>query len=387
MNLIPHKPTLFKKSNVSAICAGVLLCLSSAIFTSTPASANTEELKGVKGEITRQQKNLSHQQKELDKLQKQLKSDELAIANTSKSLAQTRTSLKRSKANLKAYDEQHRELMAKTQSQAEALQKLVKSYYMMQTNAKIESFLSHESTQEKDRISQYYQHLAKQRAAIISELQQSNIQLEKKNQQLVAEQQQIESLLDQQTQQLTKRRSSQANRKTTVAKIKKGIAGDSAYLNELKRNESRLKAEIAKAAKRNSVPMDGLAKHKGKLPWPVKGRILHYYGTKQSGQMNWKGLVINAKYEQPVKAVYPGTVVFADYLRGYGLVLLLDHGKGDMTLYGYNQVLTKKEGDKVTAGETIALAGDTGGQSRPSVYFELRRNSRTQNPRSWLTRH
>ena len=386
MNLIPQKPKLLNRKNVSAACAGVLLCLSSSIFVSTPASASTEELKGVKGEITRQQKSLSQQQKELDKLQKQLKSDELSIANASKNLAQTRTALKRSEANLKAYDEQHQELLEKTQAQAAALQKLVKSYYMMHTNAKIESFLSHENTQEKDRISQYYQHLAKQRAEVITELQQTNAKLEQKNLQLIAEQQQIETLLAQQSDQLNKLRSSQTSRKSTVAKIKRGIAGDSAYLNELKRNEARLKAEIAKAAKRNSVPMDGLAKQKGRLPWPVKGSVLHNYGTKQSGQVNWKGMVISANYEQPVKAVYPGTVVFADYLRGYGLVLLLDHGKGDMTLYGYNQVLTKKEGDKVTSGETIALAGDTGGQARSSVYFELRRNSQTQNPRSWLTR-
>ncbi|PMO99692.1 peptidase M23 [Vibrio breoganii] len=386
MNLIPQKPKLLNRKNVSAACAGVLLCLSSSIFVSTPASASTEELKGVKGEITRQQKSLSQQQKELDKLQKQLKIDELSIAKASKNLAQTRTSLKRSEANLKAYDQQHQELLEKTQAQAAALQKLVKSYYMMHTNAKIESFLSHESTQDKDRISQYYQHLAKQRAEVITELQQTNAKLEQKNLQLIAEQQQIETLLAQQSDQLNKQRSSQTSRKSTVAKIKRGIAGDSAYLNELKRNEARLKAEIAKAAKRNSVPMDGLAKQKGRLPWPVKGSVLHSYGSKQSGQVNWKGMVINAQYEQPVKAVYPGTVVFADYLRGYGLVLLLDHGKGDMTLYGYNQVLTKKEGDKVTSGETIALAGDTGGQSRSSVYFELRRNSQTQNPRSWLTR-
>ncbi|OBT16421.1 peptidase M23 [Vibrio sp. UCD-FRSSP16_10] len=385
MNLIPQKISRLKKFNASVACAGVLLCLSSSLFTAT-VSANTEQLKGVKGEITRQQKSLSQQQKELDKLQKRLKNDELAIAKASKNLTQTRSSLKRSEANLKIYDKQHQQLLDKTKSQADALQKLVKSYYMMQTNAKIESFLSHESTEEKDRISQYYQYLAKQRAATITELQNTNNQLEQKNQQLVAEQKQIESLLNEQTKLLSKLRSSQNNRKTTVKKIKHGIAGDHAYLNELKRNEARLKAEIAKAAKRNSVPMDGLAKQRGKLPWPIKGRILHNYGTKQSGQVHWKGLVIKAQYEQPVKAVYPGTVVFADYLRGYGLVLLLDHGKGDMTLYGYNQVLTKKEGDKVTAGETIALAGDTGGRSTPSVYFELRRNSKTQNPRSWLTR-
>ena len=78
--------------------------------------------------------------------------------------------------------------------------------------------------------------------------------------------------------------------------------------------------------------------------------------------------------------------MFAEYLRGYGLVVLLDHGKGDMTLYGFNQSLLKKEGDKVTAGETIALAGDTGGQSQPALYFEIRRNSKAEDPTRWLSR-
>lgn len=97
-------------------------------------------------------------------------------------------------------------------------------------------------------------------------------------------------------------------------------------------------------------------------------------------------MVIDASAGQAVKSVYPGTVVFAEYLRGYGLVILLDHGKGDMTLYGYNQSLLKKEGDKVRAGEIIALAGNTGGQPENSLYFEIRRNSRTENPQSWLSR-
>ena len=97
-------------------------------------------------------------------------------------------------------------------------------------------------------------------------------------------------------------------------------------------------------------------------------------------------MVLASQYGAPVKAIDSGKVVFADWLRGYGLMVLIDHGKGDMTLYGYNQNLMKKEGDKVRAGETIAVVGDSGGQDRPSLYFEIRRNSKAQNPRSWLKR-
>ncbi|GAM69716.1 cell wall endopeptidase [Vibrio sp. JCM 19236] len=379
-------PTRKQKRNASVRNAGVLLLLAASLLHSVAPLASTEELKGVKGEISRQQRSLAQQQKELDGLQKRLKSDELAISNATKKLSQTQSTLKTSQKNLAQYKVEHDALVKQTEQQKHNLKELVKAYYLMHTNAKLDNFLSQDNAGHKDRISQYYQHLAIKRTEAIEELEETNKQLEAKNQQLLAEQQQIQALLQEQSTQLANLKKSQSSRKGTVTKISRSIKGDQAYLNELKRNEARLKAEIAKAAKRNSVPMDGLAKQRGKLPWPIKGRVLHTYGSTQGGQADWKGMVINANYEQPVKAVYPGKVVFADYLRGYGLVMLIDHGKGDMTLYGYNQVLTKKEGDKVTAGETIALAGDTGGQSRASVYFELRRNSRTENPQRWLTR-
>ena len=211
--------------------------------------------------------------------------------------------------------------------------------------------------EEQDRISQYFQHLAKARVKAIQDLKQTETQLENKNQQLVQEQKQIADLLARQKQKKGELLSSQKKRKTTVGKIKRSITSDKQYLAELQRNETRLKAEIAKAAKRNTVPMDGLAKQKGKLPWPLQGKVLHSYGTKQSGQVNWKGMVISANYGAPIKAVYSGTVVFADYLRGYGMVILLDHGKGDMTLYGYNQTLLKTEGNKVKAGRNYRFGG------------------------------
>lgn len=273
---------------------------------------------------------------------------------------------------------------AQRQAQEEELKQLLQTYYVTE-RAKANGHLLNEGVEE-DRISQYFQHLAKARAKVIDAITQTTQELAHNKNQLELEKAQIEALLKQQSEKRSSLASTQSQRKGTLNKIQKSIKDDKRYLAELQRNETRLKAEIAKAAKRNAVPMDGIAKQRGKLPWPLKGRVLHNFGTKQTGQVNWKGMVLSASYGQQVKAVYPGTVVFAEYLRGYGLVVLLDHGKGDMTLYGYNQALTKKEGDKVTAGEVIALAGDTGGQDRASLYFEIRRNSEAQNPKSWLKR-
>ncbi|MGD8111483.1 murein hydrolase activator EnvC family protein [Vibrio sp. TRT 17S01] len=365
----------------------ILLSACSVIPYSHAASPN--ELKGVKGEISRQTQSLGTQQKKLDELQKSLRKHELNINGIEKDIRETKADLARTNANINKLSGKVRQLEEQKQTQSDNLAELLKTYYVTK-RAKAPTQMLNNGV-EDDRISQYFQHLAKQRAQAIDELENTVRELDNSRNQLELEKAQIDKLLTQQTTKRDQLAKTQSQRKQTVGKIKKSISNDKVYLSELRRNETRLKAEIAKAAKaaaakRNAVPMNGLARHKGKLPWPVKGRILHSYGTRQTGQINWKGIVINANYGQPIKAVYSGKVVFADYLRGYGLVVLLDHGKGDMTLYGFNQSLTKKEGDKVVAGETIAFAGDTGGQARPSLYFEIRRNSRTQNPKQWLTR-
>ena len=366
-----------------------LILLSSAMFSISTHAASQGELKGVKSEISRQQQALSSQQKKLDSLQANLKKQELSIASLEKGIKESKKQLATANANVQQLNNKIQALTTQKQVHTKKLEQLIQTYYMTR-RAKASSHILNTGVEE-DRISHYYQHLAKARTTTIKAIEQTQAELEESQRLRKAEQEQIASLLKQQTTKRDQLAKTQAQRKKTVGSIKKSISGDQNYLAELQRNETRLKAEIAKAEKaarerRNAVPMDGLAKRKGKLPWPIKGKVLHNYGTRQTGQINWKGMVINASYGQQVKSVYSGTVVFAEYLRGYGLVVLLDHGKGDMTLYGFNQALLKKEGDKVKAGEAIALAGDTGGQSRPSLYFEIRRNSQAQNPKSWLVR-
>lgn len=363
----------------------LVMVLGLACLSSSPLMAATQqELKGVKGEISRQQQALNNRQKELDSLQNALKKQEIGISSLENQIKNTKSELVVANANIAKLKQKITALETQQTQQTAKLAQLIKTYYATQRATASSNILN--NGVEEDRISQYYQHLAKARSQTIQQLELTQKELNESEKQLRLERDQIASLLEQQTQKRATLAKTQSERRSTVGKIQKSISGDKVYLAELQRNETRLQAEIAKAAKRNAVLMDGLASQKGKLPWPVKGKILHAFGTRQSGQIDWKGLVIDANYGQNVKAVYSGTVVFAEYLRGYGLVVLLDHGKGDMTLYGFNQSLLKKEGDKVTAGETIALAGDTGGQSQPALYFEIRRNSKAEDPTRWLSR-
>ncbi len=374
-----------RKQNYPVLRSAIVLtCALSATFPITSSAVSQQELKGVSSEINRQKKALTSQEKQLNELQKSLKSQELGISSLEQEIKKTKAELTQADKNINSLEEKIALQEGQRQAQEEELKQLLQTYYVTE-RAKANGHLLNQGVEE-DRISQYFQHLAKTRSKVIDEITQTTQKLEHNKNQLELEKEQIETLLKQQSEKRTALASTQSKRKQTLSKIQSSIKDDKRYLAELQRNETRLKAEIAKAAKRNAVPMDGLSKQRGKLPWPINGRVLHNFGTRQTGQVNWKGMVLSANYGQQVKAVYPGTVVFAEYLRGYGLVVLLDHGKGDMTLYGYNQALTKKEGDRVTAGEVIALAGDTGGQDRASLYFEIRRNSEAQNPKAWLKR-
>lgn len=127
--------------------------------------------------------------------------------------------------------------------------------------------------------------------------------------------------------------------------------------------------------------------HKGKLTWPVAGTLLHDFGQPRlGGAIKWNGVVLAAPRGREVRAVYHGRIAFADWLAGMGLLVIVDHGDGYMTLYGYNETILKNTGDWVAPGDVIATVGDSGGQSRAALYFELRRGRQPVNPRQWVTR-
>ena len=117
---------------------------------------------------------------------------------------------------------------------------------------------------------------------------------------------------------------------------------------------------------------------------PASGRIERLFGKRRQGQVRWKGIVINAKSGAPVVAVADGVVLYSDWLKGFGLVTIVDHGKGYMTVYGRNQALLRKVGDVVVAGDTISLVGNSGGQVRAGLYFEIRHKGKALNPTAWL---
>ncbi|OLQ78862.1 peptidase M23 [Photobacterium proteolyticum] len=371
----------------SALCTGALLCLT---FSQPSLASNQNQLEGVKKEISRQQDQLSTKQKKINTLQQSLKQQELAIAATAQKIHKADNQLKQLDRSISKLQQEQQRLQQQQLGQQEMLKELLSTQYRQGKNSQLASLLSGEDSTELDRMSIYAERLSEARAKTLDELAATTTELQLKAHQLTQQRQQQKTLLTQLKTEKSTLENEQRQRHKTVRTIRGQLKSDSQYLSELKSNEQRLVKEIAKAkaaaeaARR--VPMDGLARHKGKLPWPVTGAILHHYDTPQQGELRWKGMVIGKATGSQVKAVYSGKIVFADWLRGYGLMLVIDHGKGDMSFYGYNQTLLKKVGDVVQANEAIALVGDSGGQERSGLYFEIRRKGNPTNPKGWLKR-
>ena len=119
---------------------------------------------------------------------------------------------------------------------------------------------------------------------------------------------------------------------------------------------------------------------------PSKGKLKHQFGQRKHGGIDWKGVLIGAKEGENVNSVHNGQVVFADWLKGYGWVIVVDHGEGFMSLYGHAQTLLRDVGDMVRQGETLALVGQSGGQASSGLYFEIRHKGRAVNPVKWCRR-
>lgn len=142
---------------------------------------------------------------------------------------------------------------------------------------------------------------------------------------------------------------------------------------------------IAASSTNTPVLRGNLVQLKGELPWPASGKVLNDFGSSRvQGKVNWEGIYIQGTMGAPVKAIARGKVVFADYLKGHGLLIIIDHGQGYLSLYAHNQSLNKKMGDAVEAGSVIAALGNTGGQTDAGLYFELRHNGQPTNPKPWL---
>ncbi|EON87286.1 murein hydrolase activator EnvC [Plesiomonas shigelloides] len=396
-----------------ALCTGMLLCAPYA--PAAPQSA----LQGVQQEIAQQASKVAAQQDQRQQLQQALRKQDQSISSASKALRQTEQRLTRLTRDLKRLTTSISELEKQQQQHQQRLAAQLDAAYRQGKQGQLQAMLSSDDPARAERMLHYYRAINEERQAVMNEISVNQHELQQQKDELQAKQKEQATLLGSQKQQQDKLQQARTERKKTLSALEADLQQNQQKLAQLKQNEQRLRDQIARAereakarAEREArelarkqaaeekrtgkpyVPNDreralmaqsgGLGRPAGQHIWPVRGSILHRFGDSQEGELRWKGMVIAAPEGSEVRAIADGKVLLADWLQGYGLVMVVEHGKGDMSLYGYNQTVLFQPGDNVKAGQPIALVGDSGGQGSAGLYFEIRRQGQAVNPRPWL---
>ena len=238
----------------------------------------------------------------------------------------------------------------------------------------------------------YYSYFGRQRAQDIGHIEADLQHITQLDDQLRAADAQLAGLEQQRRAQLTALEHASAARRQVLASIAARTRTGAERLSQLRRQQRGLKVLLAALRRAEARlpaerPPQRFARLRGRLPWPVAGRLIARFGQPRAGGLRWDGDLIATRLDAPVRAVAPGRVIFADWLAGLGLLIIVDHGGGYMSLYGHNDHLYARVGQQVAAGQLIAAAGDSGGASRPELYFGIRAGIRPIDPRLWLEHH
>lgn len=360
-------------------------CLASESSNEIAKQRNAAKLNDVQQAIAKQESNIFAKNKARSVLEKQLKEDDLAIAKVAKAISDTEQALKDTQQKIFALSDEKKQLTSQKLTQEQLLAKQLRSAYTTGQHDYLKLLLNQAQSEKIQRTITYYQYMNKARINEIEKFQATIAQLVTVSAKHKKQVEQLQSLKQSQQKQRATLSKSKDSRSKTLASLGKELLSSKQKLAKLKADEANLAAALQKLAAliRAEVDLMGLSKLKRKLSWPVKGRLLRSFGSKKQGYLKWKGVLLGAPVGRQVQTIHNGTVIFSDWLKGYGLLTVIDHGKGYMSLYAHNQTLLKSVGDQVETGEPIALVGQSGGQDQAGLYFEIRHQGQAVNPRLW----
>ncbi|AWL13225.1 Protein ORF73 [Saliniradius amylolyticus] len=377
----PHK--LQRRLSVTGVAAFLCLLTSYATAQNSPE----EKLKAIQQQIEQRQKQLNLRVASAEELEQTLKKAELEISRLARELDQTRQQLSQNRQQQEQLRQRQSQLQQQIDQQQTALGDLFRSAYMTGQHDFSKMLLNQENAAKLERLLTYYGYFNKARKKQINRFMDTARELEQVETQLVNNETELAQLLKVQSGQRQLMQSEQQDRQETLAALEKRINTEAAKLEQLQASEQNLVQAIERAtarAQRQPGDLNGLSSLKGQLRAPTDGHMRNLFYKRRQGQIRWKGAIFNADSGMAVRAIHDGQVLFSDWLKGFGLVTVLDHGDGYMSLYGYNQALLRDVGEVVAAGERIALVGQSGGQSRPGLYFEIRHKGKPVNPSQWL---
>jgi len=369
----------------------LLLTLLLALLALPAAAASKDpeaDLKRVKQRIEKLQRSVRDDVARRDKLSANLRESEETVAAARRRLDDVRDRVRESDARLAELAGERTRAEKTLEAQRDELAAALRTAYVTGKEEHLKLLLSQKDPAALGRMLVYYSYLGKARAERIGEIEQAVARIGELAAEEEAERDRLAALEAEREQEVAAVEAARKDRQKALAAVKGQIKSNEDKIARLKREAralEKLVADLRKALDQAPVPPgQPFERVRGKLPWPVPGRLVASYGQSRGGGLKWNGVLIATERGTEVKAPYAGRVVYADWLPGLGLLLILDHGGGYMTLYGHNEQLYRGVGETVAAGDAIATVGDSGGQARPELYLEVRKGTTPQDPRKWF---
>jgi murein hydrolase activator len=366
----------------------------------TSASGTRAQLQSVRAQIERMRRQASREARERDRLTTQLRATELAREKTSDALDQINSQISDydiRRATTAAARAQQDHALAGTRSELAAAARaayLLERSFAPERRPALDAWPDDRRRLDDARLLTYYGYFGRASAERIKRLSTQIRQLGGLQDKLAQEQAQLAALKQSQEQTLQQLASERDQRQHVLLQL---TAAEHTRQERIARLESE-QSDLAGVLRSLSRAAVGRSPHapaaadldtafgraRGQLLWPVNGQVTATFGEQRASGLTWDGMVIATQRDSPVHAVSAGRVVYADWLPGLGLLVILDHGDGYLSLYGHNDRLLKPVGASVNAGDVIADAGDTGGRAEPALYFEIRRAGKPIDPRPWF---
>ncbi|MDE2310716.1 MAG: peptidoglycan DD-metalloendopeptidase family protein [Betaproteobacteria bacterium] len=381
-----------------------LLCLSLVAGIGSAHASRQDELENLRKRITSLQQELEKTSESKSEVADALRESERAISNSNRRLAELAQQQRTAGHTLVQLQQQALQLEREIQGQQMLLGKMLYQQYLGGKQEYLRLLLNNHDPNQVAREMQYYEYIARSRAAWLKTLRSNLAQLNTVTTQTRQKSAEIAALQEEQRLQKQTLEKDKRTHQQVLGKIALQLKQQRREIGRLQRDENHLARLVEKLSRMLAQPkgkglfsndnlpddrFDGspFEQLKGRLALPVKGEVSGKFGaTRPDSTVLWKGLFLRAAANQAVKAVAAGRVVFADWLRGFGNLLIIDHGKGYMSLYGNNETLYKQVGDVLRGGDTIAAVGNSGGNEDSGLYFELRHEGKPLDPMKWITR-
>lgn len=355
------------------------------------AQIKERELEAVREKISDLKESMDRRATERDRITAELQEAEVAMVEKRLHLEELERQRDFSAEKKAGLDEKLAARRAELDAQSQQLAAQVRAAYQSGSQERIKLLLNQHDPATLGRLFTYYRYMSAFRGENIDRVNGIIAELASLRAQADREAARLLELARARERELAAIDAAQEKRRLLLASVKEQLAREGTTIARLAAEEedlARLIAELTSILSDYPITSEEpFSSLKGRLTWPVAGTLIHDFGQpRASSAVKWNGVVLAAPRGREVRAIYHGRVVFADWLAGMGLLVIVDHGEGFMTLYGYNETTLKSVGDWVAPGDVIATVGDSGGQQQPGLYFEVRQGAKPLNPGTWVSR-